>query len=228
MPEEERPREKLLQKGVKALSDSELLAVLLRTGRSGISAVQLADQVLTLRPQGLGYLAECLPEELQSVSGIGQAKACQIVAALELGRRIATAPREKRPRIQSSDEAASLVMEDMRYLPQETFRALLLNVRGQVISQSQISVGTLNMSMANPREVFRDAVRKNAAAVIVVHNHPSGDPAPSREDIQTTRRLAETGEILGIPLWDHVIIGDGIYVSLREEGYFGKEDENRT
>lgn len=219
LPEEERPREKLLRKGAAALSNSELLAILLRTGTREVPVTELAQRVLALRPEGLAYLADCTPEELSVLPGLGTAKACQITAALELGRRLAAAPRTKRVQIEGPETIARLFMEELRYRKQEVFRILLLNTRHEILAVQEISAGDLNSSIAHPREVFRDAVRRSAAFLVAAHNHPSGDPQPSRNDLRITRRLAETGSILGIPLLDHIIIGDGEYVSLREEGH---------
>ena len=223
LPEEERPREKLLCRGASALSNSELLAILLRTGTRDVPVTELAHRVLALRPEGLAFLADCTPEELAVLPGMGPAKACQIAAALELGRRMATAPRTKRVQVQSPETIAALFSEEMRYLKQEVFRVILLNNRHEILAIREVSAGDLSSSIAHPREVFRDAVRRSAAFLVAAHNHPSGDPQPSKNDLKITRRLAETGAILGIPLLDHIIIGDGEYVSLRDEGYLQTE-----
>ena len=223
LPEQERPREKLLQKGPKFLSNQELLALLLRTGTNDLSVVDLAGKVLALSQDGLRYLAECTPEELMTVPGIGDAKACQIVSAIELGKRIAMTPNPVRKTARSTDELAGLFMEEMRCLKQEVFRVLLLNTRMEILSMSDVSVGNIMAVAAEPREVFRDAVRKAASAIIVVHNHPSGSPEPSKNDVRVTRRLEETGSVLGIPLCDHLIIGDGVYYSFAEHNRLRKE-----
>ena len=223
LPEEERPREKMLRKGASFLSNRELLAILIRTGTKELPVTDLADRVLALRPEGLAALADCTPEELSQLPGMGIAKACQITAALELGRRIATAPREKRVQIHDPAVVANLFMEEMRHRKQEVFRVLLLNTRHEILTIQEVSVGDLSSSIAHPREVFRDAVRRSAACIVAAHNHPSGSPEPSRNDLRITRRLAETGAILGIPLLDHIIIGDGEYISLREQGYLQTE-----
>ena len=223
LPEPERPREKLLQRGPKFLSNQELLAILLRTGTNDLSVIDLAGKVLALSPDGLRYLAECTPEELTVIPGIGHAKACQIVSAIELGKRIAMTPNPVRQTARSTDELAALFMEEMRCLKQEVFRVLLLTARMEILSMTDVSVGNVMAVAAEPREVFRDAVRKAANAIIVVHNHPSGSPEPSKNDIRVTKRLEETGDILGIPLCDHFIIGDGTYYSFAEHHRLRKE-----
>lgn len=217
LPATERPREKLLNYGAEFLSNPELLAILLGTGTRNASAVTLAHRILSMGSGGLPDLAECTPEELVKVGGIGQAKACQLIAALELGRRMATSPREKRVCAGSPKEVAALFMEEMRYLKKEKFKVLLLNNKNEIITIEDASVGILNSSLAHPREIFQGAVRKSAASVIVVHNHPSGDPLPSPDDVEVTKRLAEAGKILGIEVLDHLVIGDGVFVSMQEK-----------
>jgi DNA repair protein RadC len=217
LPEEQRPRERMARVGPEALSDAELLAILLRTGWSRESALELAQRLLA-RPRGLRYLAQVSLEELAAVKGVGPAKAAQVKAAVELGRRLSRAAQAGRPQVRSPADVAALVMEDMRYLDREHFRTLSLNTKNQLVHLDTISVGSLNSSLVHPREVFKRAVMHSAAAVILVHNHPSGDPAPSAEDVEVTRRLVQAGGILGIAVLDHVIIGDGRYVSLKEEG----------
>ena len=170
-----------------------------------------------MEEKGLSYLAECTVEELSEIKGIGLSKSCKLLASIELGKRLATKPREKRALIRNSRSIADLFMEDMRYYKKEVFKALLINVRGEVIIAQQVAVGDICTTIVHPREVFAGAVKRSAAAVILVHNHPSGDPTPSQEDIETTHRLMEAGKILGIQVLDHIIIGDGIYVSLREK-----------
>ena len=157
-------------------------------------------------------------EELASIKGVGSAKACQVMAAIELGKRVAAYPRRKKAEIGRPEDIADLVMEKMRYYKKEHFCVLLLNTRGQVIEENEVSVGDLNGAMVHPREVFLQAVRRSAAAVALIHNHPSGDPSPSPEDVGITARLMESAEILGIKIVDHIIIGDGIYTSMKTEG----------
>lgn len=218
MPSELRPRERLLKEGPGALSDIELLAIMLRTGTSDMSAIDLATLLLS-KYENLRNLLQVSVEELSSIKGIGLAKAAQIRAALELGRRVAVAVAGERKSIRSPEDAAALVMEDMRYLDREHFVALLLNVKNQVIARELISIGTLNTSSVHPRELFKPAIRRSAASVILVHNHPSGDPEPSREDLEVTGRLVEAGKILGIEILDHLIIGDNKFISLKEKGF---------
>ncbi len=215
LPFEERPREKMSRYGSEALSNVELTALLLRTGTREKSAIELAQDLF--RKGGFPFLAECSIEELSSVRGIGTAKACQLKAALELGKRMTRSAAYERPPVSSSSDVAEMFMEEMRYLKKEVFRVLLLNSKGRIISTETVSVGDLNSAFANPREVFAPALKRGAAAIIAVHNHPSGDPQPSMDDRATTAKLFEVGKLLGIRLLDHIIIGDGRYISFREK-----------
>lgn len=217
MAVELRPRERLAVHGAQSLSDAELLAILLRSGTVTATAIDLANQLLT-RFSGLRGLMDTEVEELQIVKGIGLAKAAQIKAALELGRRSASHPGERRPVVRTPEEAAGLVMEEMRYLDREHFWALVLNTKNQVLAVEKVSVGTLDSSAVHPRELYKNAIRKSAAALILIHNHPSGDPTPSQQDLDLTRRLVEAGEIIGIRVLDHIIIGDNKFTSLKAEG----------
>lgn len=220
MPVYERPREKLFSKGVSSLSNAELVAVLLGSGTREQSAVELAARIISADPSGILYLGTASPEELCSISGIGPAKASVLIAAAEFGRRMMTAPRSRRICASSPEEAAGLFMEEMRYLKKEYFKVLLLNVKNEIISVEDVSIGSISSSEAHPREVFSSAVRRGAANMILVHNHPSGSPEPSEADILLTKRLSEAGTVLGIRILDHIIIGDGTYVSLKSEGIF--------
>lgn len=206
----------MLAFGAQALSNAELLAILLRTGNPQETALEVAQRLLS-QPGGLRYLAEASLEELKGQKGIGLAKAAQIKAAIELGRRLA-AFRPERPVIKGPADAAHLLMDEMRYLDREHFRTISLNTKNRVLAIDNVAVGSLNSSYVHPREVFKGPVRRSAAAVILVHNHPSGDPAPSLEDIQVTRRLVEAGKVLGIEVLDHLILGDGSFVSMKEKG----------
>jgi len=217
LPLEERPREKLKTLGAVALSNAELLAILIRTGNRSESAVQIATRILA-RGGGLRSLPDLSLEDLQENKGIGPDKAVTIKAALELGCRLATAPREVGDSITSPRQAADLFMEELRYKKKEYFKILLLNTKNHVISREEISVGSLSASIVHPREIFNLPLRKSAASVILCHNHPSGDPSPSQEDLEVTRRLVDAGAILGISVRDHIIIGDGCFFSFREKG----------
>jgi len=148
---------------------------------------------------------------------MGIAKSCKVVATIELGKRIAQSPREKRYTVGTPEEVAALYMEEMRYLKKEYFKVLFLNTKNEILSVENTSIGNLNSSIVHPREVFRSAVKKGAAAIIVIHNHPSGNPMPSQNDLDITRRLCEAGQLLGIPVLDHLIIGDGVFISLKEK-----------
>ena len=218
LPEDERPREKLLREGRDKLSTAEVLAILIGSGGADRSALEIATNLLTMDSRGSAFLGECRPEEMMSVKGIGRAKACEILAAVELGKRIAACPREERRVISTSADIADVVMEKMRYYRKEHFVCMLINVKGEIIEESCISIGDLCSSVTHPREVFVDAVRRSAGSVVFIHNHPSGDPTPSEADVATTKRLIEAGQILGIPVLDHIVIGDGEYVSMKAKG----------
>lgn len=218
LPARERPRERMVNYGARALSNSELLAILLRTGSNRESALQLAQSLIS-EIEGIENLKLITIEELTAIYGIGQAKAVQILAAVELGRRVQEfAPAEKYP-IRMPKDAAKYVGDDLRHLQQEHFVVLLLDTKNCVISQELITVGTLNSSIVHPREVFRPAIKKSVSAIILVHNHPSGDSTPSKEDIEVTERLIKAGKLIGIDVLDHVIIGGSSYTSLREGKY---------
>ena len=217
MPTDLRPRERLIRQGPEALSDIELLAILVRTGTVNASALTVATALMG-RFQDLRSLMQASVEELNSIKGIGPAKAAQIKAALEIGRRVSAAPAMVRTSIKSPEDAAGLVMEEMRYLDREHFCALILNAKNHVMARENISIGTLNSSAVHPRELFKAAIRRSAAAIILVHNHPSGDPEPSSEDLEVTAKLVEAGKIVGIQVLDHIIIGDNIFVSFKAKG----------
>lgn len=217
LPIEDRPREKLHMLGPAMLSTAELLAILLRTGTRTETAVILAQRLLS-QFGGLRALQLCSMEELSSMKGIGFAKAAEIKAALEIGNRLSVSRGENRRVVHSPEDAANLLMPEMRWLEKEYFRVLLLNTKHHVLAAPTVSVGSLNASIVHPREIFKEAIRHSAAAIIMVHNHPSGDPAPSSEDIDITKRLAEAGSLMDIAVLDHIIIGDGKYVSLKEKG----------
>ena len=223
MPEGERPRERLKERGAAALSDAELVAILLRTGMKGVSAVQMSHQLLR-EFRSLDELARTPLETIAKIKGVGETKAIQLKAAFELARRLSGSSQGK-PRIVSSpEEAAAVVREDMRVLDREEFRVLLLNTKNALIKKCEVSRGSLNASIVEPREVFKDAIAASAASMILVHNHPSGDPTPSAEDISVTKRLVKAGDLLNISVLDHIILGrrtddrDQDFVSLKELG----------
>jgi DNA repair protein RadC len=222
MAPEERPRERLKSLGADALKTEELLAILLRTGTKGVSAVQMAQGLLK-EFGSLEELAKRPVEEIAGRHGVGIAKATQLKAAFELAKRLAR-PREQQPMISVPAEAAALLREEMRLLDREEFRVLLLNTKSFLLKVAHVSRGSLNASIVEPREVFKDAIAASAAGVILAHNHPSGDPTPSAEDVAITKRLAKAGEVLGITVLDHIILGhqvqgrDRDFVSLKELG----------
>jgi len=217
LPENMRPREKLLRSGEATLSDTELLAILIREGTSGLSALELAQQILAEHGGSLRFLRETSIEELTCHPGIGPAKAALLKAAVEIGRRISIDVKQKLV-IKSPDDVKHLLMEDMRFLQQEHFRVLYLDRKGGLIFIEDVSKGGLHSAIVHPREVFKTAIKRSAASVILVHNHPSGDPNPSTEDIQITRRLIEAGNLIGIEVLDHIIIGEHKYCSLKSLG----------
>lgn len=218
VPKEERPRERLLAVGAENLSNQELLAILLGSGTKQESVMELAKHIL-MHFEGLKLLKDATIEELIAIKGIGYAKGILILAAIELGRRMHQYRPTENYTIRSPEDGADYIMEDMRLLKQEHFVALFLNTKNQVIHRQTIFIGSLNASIVHPREIFREAIKRSAASIIVAHNHPSGDPTPSQEDIQVTKRLADTGKLIGIEVLDHLIIGDGKFVSLKEKGY---------
>ena len=220
LPEAERPREKLFINGPASLSNAELLAILLGSGTRSQSAVSLAERVLAADGSGILFLNDCTPEELCSIEGIGPAKSAALIASAELGRRLTTTPREKQANVSSPDDISKLFTQNMRYLKKECFKVLLLNVKNEIISIEDVSVGSLMSSDAHPREVFAAPLRRGAANVILVHNHPSGSSRPSQDDIDLTQRLSWAGDIMGIHVLDHIIIGDGEYTSMKRERLF--------
>ena len=217
----EKPREKFLQQGAQAVTDQDLLAILLRTGVKGHSVLDVSRSLLRSLPgENLYYLSEASVADLCAIRGVGADKAVTICEAVELGRRIARQRvKQNAPDFSTPQSIAEYVMEDMRFLPQEQLRAVYLSTKNQLIAVRTLTIGTINSSLAKSREVFRFAIQYNAAAVVLVHNHPSGDPAPSSDDIAVTRQIAQAGHIMEIPVLDHIIIGDGTFTSLCELGY---------
>lgn len=217
MPAEERPRERLSKHGPAVCSTAELLAILLRTGTTERSALGLGELLLS-HFHGLRGVANATIEQLSAVKGVGEVKAIQIAAAIELGKRNAVLSDDEKPVIRSPQDVANLLMPELRDAKKEHLKSLVLSTKNQVIRIHTVSVGILDSSLVHPREVFKDAITASAAAIIVAHNHPSGDPTPSTEDRRITQRLAEAGQIIGIELLDHIILGDNRFVSLKERG----------
>jgi DNA repair protein RadC len=221
LPEDDRPREKLRDRGASALTDAELIAILLRTGLPGANAVQVAAQLLD-RYKSLNGLSRCTVDEISAIRGIGPAKALHLVAAFNLGQRLAHETL-KRQKIDTPEIVYDLLAPEMRALHKESLRVILLDTRYHLVRIHEVSVGSVNESIAHPRDVFRPAVISSAYAVVVAHNHPSGDPSPSQSDHSLTRRLAEAAELLQIKLLDHIIIGAPAegrapYFSFKEAG----------
>lgn len=217
LPEENRPRERLTKLGAEALTDTELLAILFRTGTKTKDALALATQLL-VRFKSLQRLSQTSIEELQSVEGIGKVKAIELKAALELGKRATQYRRVQQPRIQSPTDVIQYLDPNFRVYESEYFLCIELSKKHTIIAIETVGKGGLDGVSALPRDVFKQALRDSAAAVILVHNHPSGDPQPSVADIQLTQRLITAGNLIGIQVLDHIIVGDGNYVSLREKG----------
>ena len=217
IPMEDRPRERLIKYGPEVLSNSELLAILIRTGTKSESAIKIAQKMVGTT-EGLQFVSTSTVQELSQIKGIGNAKASQIKAAVELGRRLRNFRIDHKIKINKPQDAVEILMEDMRYLKKEHLRVVFLNTKNIVIDVKDLSIGSLSTSVVHPREIFSEAIRKSSSSIIVCHNHPSGDPTPSQEDINITRRLFEVGKLIGIDLLDHLIIGDGNYVSLKEKG----------
>jgi DNA repair protein RadC len=220
LPLSERPRERLQKLGAEALSAQEILAVILGRGVSGESVMVTAQRLLS-RFGNLKGLAQASVEELSQVKGIGLAKAAQLKAAFELASRVEGYQEAgDKPIVQTPEDVVSLVRRRLKDKKKEYFLALLLDTRSQLIKVAEISIGSLDASIVHPREVFKEAISASAASVIFVHNHPSGDTTASEDDINLTKRLAEAGEIVGIDVLDHIIIGDKKYLSLKREGLF--------
>lgn len=217
LPAEERPRERLMHAGARAVSSAELLAIILRTGVDGENVLRLAERLLA-QMNGLPGLAQATVAEITQVKGIGPAKAVQIKAALEMGRRLMAAAPQERPRVTSPGDAANLLMSEMTFLEQEHLRVILLNTRNHVLRIVTVYIGSLNTSVVRSGELFRPAIKENAAAIIVAHNHPSGDPTPSPEDVRVTREMVKAGKLLSIDVLDHIVIGRQRFVSLKERG----------
>jgi DNA repair protein RadC len=217
MPLDERPRERLARLGAQALAPSELLAILLRVGVSGENAVQLGQRLLN-EFGGITGVHRAPFDELRNQRGIGEAKAAQIKAAIELGKRMAQESPEERASVNSPADAAALVTYEMSALEQEHLRVILLDTRNRVLGITEIYKGSVSSSQIHVGEIFKDAIRRNAPALIVVHNHPSGDPTPSPDDVVVTRAITQAGKLLDVDVLDHIVIGQGRWVSLKERG----------
>jgi DNA repair protein RadC len=216
MPPSERPRERLIQYGPQALSNSELLALILRTGTPSENILSLSNRLLSRFD--LRALSRASVPELKSVSGIADAKACQISAIFELARRFSSLSEDQKPAFTSPDACFSLIAPHLSGLKQEHFLCLYLDTKNRLIREETISIGTLDANVVHPREVFKGAVSYSASSIVFAHNHPSGDPEPSEEDVAFTRILVDAGRLMGIDVLDHLIIGDSSFVSFKERG----------
>lgn len=217
LPRNERPREKMLRYGAESLSNGELLAIILRTGSKSENILNLSNRILS-QCGGINGLLNSDINDLQNLKGIGEAKATQLLALSELSKRFKSFKSGDEIKIKQPQDAVEYVMEPMRYLKKECLKVIMLNTKNIVIKSVDISIGSLNSSIVHPREVFVEAIKCSSASIIVCHNHPSGDPTPSKEDIGITNRLQECGKLIGIDVLDHIIIGNGTYISLKEKG----------
>lgn len=218
MHDSDKPRERLLLYGPDKLTNQELLAILIATGNKNESSLSLAAKILKDLPS-IRELRELTYEELTSIKGIGKVKAITILSFIELAIRMHTHSREEEKFIRSPKDVSDILMEKVRFYNQEHFIVLFLTTKNMVIEEKTLFIGSLNSSIVHPREIFREAVKRSAAAFICVHNHPSGDPTPSKEDIDVTKRLKDCGDLIGVDFLDHIIIGDGKYISLKEMSY---------
>ena len=221
LPQEDKPYERCIRHGVQSLSNRDLLAVILRTGAKGRNVMELAGELLRLVPEREGFtgLRRLSLDELSKVKGIGKVKAVQLKCLLEIARRMAREEAGEGTYFTSPSAVANYYMEDLRHEEQEVLLLLMLNQRGRLIKERYMFKGTVNASVISPREIFVEALAARAVQIILLHNHPSGDASPSQEDLNVTRRIKEAGQLLGIALTDHIIIGEHAYVSLREEHY---------
>lgn len=217
MQKEERPRERLIKNGASALSDSELLAIILRTGSRQENVINMCQRII--REYNLKQLSQANLTQLIKIHGIKESKAAQIISCFELARRLESFNEGEKPKINSPEDVYRRIYPMMREQKKEMFIELCLDTKNQIIKEGTISIGSLNANIVHPREVFKMALTESAAHIIVAHNHPSGDPTPSREDIEITKKLVETGNIMGITVLDHVIIGDGRHFSMKEAGH---------
>jgi DNA repair protein RadC len=214
---DERPRERLIEAGASALSKAELLAILLRVGVQGENSVQLAQRILD-ELGGLSGIQRASIEEMCRIHGLGNAKAAQIKAAIELGSRLVREQAEERGSISSPADAAALLQLEMQGLPQENLVVLILDTRNRILSKETVYKGSLNLSLVRVGELFRSAITRNAASIILAHNHPSGDPTPSPEDVALTRSVIQAGKLMDIEVLDHLVIGNARFISMKEKG----------
>lgn len=221
LPKEERPYEKCLSYGVEAMTDVELLSVILRTGTKGCNVKELATKMLKNEDGDVSVLslAHFSFEQLIKISGIGKVKAIQILCIVELSKRIARTRFNPQTKYNCSEMVADFYMEKLRHLEQEHMYVMFLDTKCKLIKEKMISSGTVNQSLVSPREIFVEALNSKSVNIILVHNHPSGDPTPSKDDLKSTERVKKAGELIGIRLLDHIIIGDNIYYSLKESNY---------
>ncbi len=218
LPAEERPRERLYRYGPEAMSTSELIAVILGSGTKGNPVLQLAQELL-IRFKNLRGLSEATVAELCEIKGLGHAKAIQLKAVFSLGVRLANQTLIGRYRIENPTHAYHLVKDELATEKREIFMTILLDTKGYVINHAIIAIGTLSQALVHPREIFYPAIRHKAASLILVHNHPSGDPTPSPEDYEVTKKLIDAGKIISIPVHDHIILGENKFISLRQKGF---------
>ena len=217
LPEGERPRERLEHYGPASVSTAELMAIILRVGSKDENVIMLAQRLLTCYG-GLSGLAPASFEELAGIKGVGRVKAIELKAAFELGKRLQVAAPHERPIVKSPADAANLLLMEMGALEQEHLRTVIMDSKNHVLKVHTVYIGSLNTAVVRVAELFREAIRLNAAALIVAHNHPSGDPTPSPEDVQVTRQIVEAGKLLNIDVLDHLVIGQQRWVSLKERG----------
>lgn len=220
LPQSERPYDKCEKHGANFLSDAELLAVIIRTGSKNIRSIDLAHHILNYSKTnkgliGLNYVSI---NELMSINGIGKVKAIQILCIVELTKRMAKVTNQEGLRLLNPESVANYYMQEMRHMTREEILLVFIDSKSKVLHDMIMSTGTVNASIVTPREVFLNALKHSATYIIMLHNHPSGDPTPSKEDINTTKRIKEAGTLIGIKLMDHIIIGDNKYISLKEQG----------
>lgn len=217
LPIDERPREKMIRFGAASLSNSELFAIILRTGTKEKSALSIGMDISKHCMNDFNEFTELTLEELCQINGIGESKACQIMASVELGKRVHTRGIKRKSKLSNPTEVVDFFKAELSNLKVEKFIGVFLNTKSEIINWEVISVGSLNASIVHPREVFSRAIKRSAASILVLHNHPSGHVSPSKEDLLITERLSEVGNVMGIPLLDHIIIGHEDYYSFKEE-----------